>query len=390
MVLLAITILVANKLLGRGMGGSLPGVDNGGDFRLLIPPMREKAIMWMVIGLAAWGCSVESIAGRFATGVLPASLRRRSRRFYRRPQWRLIHLPMQPPVLAIPCRRTCQARRWFPHPLRNHPQSSPAEALATQLSFPADKRMTVGTLVAEVNGSPIYANKILRLDAAIFSATKPGRWTGIILRYSRALRVQQDQGGLIYDELEIAAAQQTLDPKDLNLAWQLTRLWRQRQIDEAGGSLEVARRRFASQGQDFDEVVEDTHRTYLQQLYYVRKVEPAHCRHCRRQTPVLRRASRRRYFPSRNRRTWTFWKSIPAAVGSRDLATQKILHYQELAKNGGDFHASLIQYSTMSVFQKTVPHRAAAHLRLRRWTRRSGTSSRGRSAALSRIRADYI
>src|SRR5581483_3001560 len=54
----------------------------------------------------------------------------------------------------------------------------------------------------------------------------------------------------------------------------LTTKERQDLITKAGGSLELARRKAAADGQDFDQMMEDKRRTWLIRVYYEKKIKP--------------------------------------------------------------------------------------------------------------------
>jgi len=97
----------------------------------------------------------------------------------------------------------------------------------------------IGGVVADVNGTPIYANKVISLLDPVF-----------------------------------AAADRYLDQKDKDLADALTSQWRQKQITIAGGSLQVARDRAAARGENFDDLTHQQYRTWMSRIYYEKKVMP--------------------------------------------------------------------------------------------------------------------
>ena len=146
--------------------------------------------------------------------------------------------------------------------------------LATTVpSFPSDQYVELGSVVAVVDGKPIFANKILRLDAPLYREYAQQM---DMQHYEVAVRAELSamRDELIYDELEVAAALKSLDDKDKQMADALTARWRVQQIDEAGGSLGVARQKALAQGKTFEEAVEDHHRWLLQQIYYEKKISP--------------------------------------------------------------------------------------------------------------------
>jgi len=133
--------------------------------------------------------------------------------------------------------------------------------------------MELGTVVAVVNGTPIFANKVLRRDATVLGELAR-QYDLRRFQVAARDRIDKTTQELVYDELRYAAAERTLESKDKELAAILTERWRTRKITEAGGSLEVARRRALAEGEDFNEQVEDQHRFYLVQIYLTRKIEP--------------------------------------------------------------------------------------------------------------------
>ena len=77
------------------------------------------------------------------------------------------------------------------------------------------------------------------------------------------------------DELEYASAQKRrLEAEDENTARLMTVQWRNKKVTEAGGSPELARRRAAADGWDFDKQVEQQYRLHLVQIYYQKRIIP--------------------------------------------------------------------------------------------------------------------
>jgi len=136
--------------------------------------------------------------------------------------------------------------------------------------------MTLGGVVADVNSTPIFANKVLSL------AEKPLREKArhlSITNYEREAKddIQKWINALIREELEYAAAQQNSDPDDRRLADAATIYWRIQQITKAGGSLELARRAQLNdpdQPMDFEERSKEQNRTELIRIYYNKKIYP--------------------------------------------------------------------------------------------------------------------
>ena len=132
---------------------------------------------------------------------------------------------------------------------------------------------TVGGVVTEVSGTPIYADRVVQQLAKMLSAEAKQK---DIDAYRTLVRreVEKQVTVMIRSELEFAAANQAMGNEERTFAENLTTAWRQRQITEAGGSVEMARRRAAADGQDFDEKVREQYRFYLVQIFYQKKVFP--------------------------------------------------------------------------------------------------------------------
>jgi hypothetical protein len=144
---------------------------------------------------------------------------------------------------------------------------------ATVPAYDPGQYMTLGAVLANVNGTPIYANKVIRKDANELRAYAR-EYDQDHFRDAASALIAKDVDNLIRDELEIAAAQRSLGQSDLQLAQILTSKWCSVQYYEAGGSEELARARARAEGVDFDEMKEYQHRRYLQLIYYQKKIVP--------------------------------------------------------------------------------------------------------------------
>ena len=155
------------------------------------------------------------------------------------------------------------------------PRVSPASQPATQAidAFPAGQFQLVGSVVAEVNGTPIFANKVLTL------INKP------LMQKARELNKEQFRqfaGGLIQnqvqslvsDEVVFAAAQRALTEEDLKIVDGMTLQWRTQQITLAGGSVQIARSKAAADEEDFDELAKRQYRRNMIELFRYRKLTP--------------------------------------------------------------------------------------------------------------------
>jgi parvulin-like peptidyl-prolyl isomerase len=208
-------------------------------------------------------------------------------------------------------------------------------APATQPALATDEYMTLGGVVMVVNGTPIYANKVRRLDANILRGYAKQM---DLVRFQDAARTQIEKTveQLKEDELEVAAAERTLDPKDIQIAHALTTLWSQNQIAQAGGSEQVVRLRAKASGEDFEDQEEDQFRSNLQRLYYWRKIYP--------QIQISAEDMRRYYrahideFTSPTQATIILIETDPARLdGNAKSAQAKLRRIRERALAGEDF-----------------------------------------------------
>jgi len=133
--------------------------------------------------------------------------------------------------------------------------------------------MTVGAVVVEINGQPIYADKVLQsLDAEFASEAKQ--------RDERSFRafaeseIRNQVYRFVNDELIYAQAENTLDQAEKDLAEQLTMIWRQRMVAENGGSLQQTRAKFAADGIDFDEALKEKYRQNMTAIYIEKRIRP--------------------------------------------------------------------------------------------------------------------
>jgi hypothetical protein len=151
--------------------------------------------------------------------------------------------------------------------------AAPATSLPT-IGASSGQFMTLGGVVAEVNGTPIYANKVLAsLDPILREKAK--RLDAARFRREAKDDIRKTIEELIRVELFYAAAQRTLEADDKRLADGLTIQWRVQQITRAGGSVELAKRRAREEfGADFDDLVQEQSRTELTRIYEQKKIVP--------------------------------------------------------------------------------------------------------------------
>jgi hypothetical protein len=130
-----------------------------------------------------------------------------------------------------------------------------------------------GCVLEEINGTAIFSDKVISaIQKPLVAEAKKGdeyRFRSIASNlYENQIHVYER------DELEYASAQKALEAEDEQTARGMTMQWRQKKVTEAGGSLELARRRAAADGWDFDKQVEQQYRLHLVQIYYQKRIIP--------------------------------------------------------------------------------------------------------------------
>ncbi len=160
---------------------------------------------------------------------------------------------------------------------RNYDLSSapvPGPATRPALGLSSGSFMYIGTVVAEVNGQPVYADKVLAKVDPELSAKAPilePREFRIAAEMAIRRQVEHD----VNLEREFAAAQRNTTPEEQQRATLLATAWRQKEIIKAGGSLAVARRiSLERDGIEFEERVKEQYQAYMIILYYQSRVEP--------------------------------------------------------------------------------------------------------------------
>jgi parvulin-like peptidyl-prolyl isomerase len=134
--------------------------------------------------------------------------------------------------------------------------------------------MYIGTVVAEVNGQPIYADKILAKVDTELSVKAP------LLEPEefRAAATNAILKQILYDkrlELRFAAAQRNCTEEEQQRAAALAAMWRQKEITKAGGSPAVARRiSIDRDGIDFEERVKEKYQEYMILIWQQGKLLP--------------------------------------------------------------------------------------------------------------------
>lgn len=138
---------------------------------------------------------------------------------------------------------------------------------------PSGGYQLVGTVLADVNSAPIFADKVLSvLEKPLAAAAR--EMDERPFRNAAAMLIAKQVLEYVNDELEFAMAKSRLEARDQQYASAAATRWRDEQITRAGGSEEMAKQIWAARGLDFEEQVEVQYRTFMVRLYYQRKEYP--------------------------------------------------------------------------------------------------------------------
>lgn len=151
------------------------------------------------------------------------------------------------------------------------PRPTPAAVKGKPEELP--EYLVLGSVVANVNGTPIYGHDLVKLVAPLLRA-KARDLDQAQYRQVALLELKKQRDGLINDELEYAAAQRNTSEDDKRQAQGMTYMYRERLISQAGGSLQMARNLAREQGEDFDKLVAKAERSALVSLYFQKRVFP--------------------------------------------------------------------------------------------------------------------
>jgi parvulin-like peptidyl-prolyl isomerase len=131
----------------------------------------------------------------------------------------------------------------------------------------------IGTVIMTVNGTPIYADRVLAaLDTVLAADARkyPSDQFRAEARNEILKKVEELRG----HHLEIAAANKYLASEDKTQADMAAQVYRRQLITEAGGSLELARQRALENGHTLDEAVQERYNLALVGLYYQKRIVP--------------------------------------------------------------------------------------------------------------------
>jgi hypothetical protein len=211
--------------------------------------------------------------------------------------------------------------------------------------------LTLGGVVAEVNGTPVYASKVLALLDPIFR-TKARQMPLERFRREAADDIRRVIIEQCMVELEVATAERHLDADDKRLAEIQTMVYRQRKITNAGGSLEVARRRAVQEtGLTFEEEVRERSRRELGTIFYQKKIIPR----------IQVTANDVREFYDKNIERYTENEKVKFRIlkvdvkktGGKPQAIDKVMDKYNRARAGEDFEKIVIGENDEPIFAKS-------------------------------------
>jgi parvulin-like peptidyl-prolyl isomerase len=126
--------------------------------------------------------------------------------------------------------------------------------------------LVVGAVVASVNTTPIYANKVVAfLEPSLRNLARED--DPETFRRAAGSLIQDAVQRQINDELVYTAATQNLNDEQKSRAKALTTEWYERQITDAGGSLELARQRALASGTSLEDQTQGQYRKLMTDIY---------------------------------------------------------------------------------------------------------------------------
>ena len=158
---------------------------------------------------------------------------------------------------------------------RTQPATAPSSAQAAEpaAADPSGQYVIFGTVLAQVNTRPIYAHKLLAvLDSALHAEAQ--RYDQRQFRAVAADLIAKEIRSQVREEVVYAVAEKSLDAREKAFAEGLTAQWQAQEITKAGGSLELAKRRWADEGWDFTDRLDYQYRVSMNQVFYQRRVIP--------------------------------------------------------------------------------------------------------------------
>lgn len=166
------------------------------------------------------------------------------------------------------------------------PSTAPAVSRQAVAEIGAGQYQTVGAIVVDVSGTPIFADKVVHSLAPALAAEARQR-SADDFRGFAMLQINKKVQDLVQSELLYAAAIKNLTDEEKDRAWAMTGAWKDGLQRQAGGSIELARKKAQDEGINFDEMVNDRHRATLVYMYQSKRLFP--------KVPVTAQEMRRYY-----------------------------------------------------------------------------------------------
>jgi hypothetical protein len=152
----------------------------------------------------------------------------------------------------------------------------PTTAPQGEAAIGSGQYMVMGGVVATVDNTPIYANKVVAYLTPILRNIArdpdetPEKFREYVITGGPSASegyIQQEVDAEIHNQLLYTAAMHNLNDEQKNRARGLTTEWYERQITDAGGSVELANQRAMAEGKTLDEKTRDTYLDYVNKIY---------------------------------------------------------------------------------------------------------------------------
>jgi len=156
------------------------------------------------------------------------------------------------------------------------PATEPASMPATEPVAPGTPTnyQVVGSVIAIVNGTPLYADKILAsLDKQL--AADARRMTPQEFQQSAEYKIEERVEASIRDQQYLAAANEFLGADSKTLADRVAGFWRDQQVQAVGGSLPQAQEKaFRETGLTLDELTQNYRDQKLVEIFLQQRIYP--------------------------------------------------------------------------------------------------------------------
>ena len=219
----------------------------------------------------------------------------------------------------------------------NEPATTPSTTPAPKplSDFAPGQFVSIGGVIAEVNGNPIYADDVLRTITPILAA-RAKSLDEQPFRNLASSEINRQVDEQIRAEVEYASADRNTDADDKQIADRLTQQWRDKLKTDHDGSMEAVRKSFRDEGSTYDDAAKEQYRLNLVRVYYTKKLVP--------RIQVTADDMRRYYdknrdtlFTQRDNLTFRLIKISSVSLGSNAAAKQKIDEIAAKANRGEDF-----------------------------------------------------